>query len=145
MGKSKDWLDSLNSKGPEVLKAEFDNAQPWEPSRDQATTVGSNEQETIPQTLAACGFNQLQAGAPVEAMEPLLRALASRVSGADRLRRAAVREATVKRLQMIGVSAPANLVDAALRPRLPDDQVTPAALYQRARREKLKQAAEAAR
>ena len=33
------------------------------------------------------------------------------------------------------------------RPRLPDDQITPAALYQRARRERLKQqgAAEAAR
>ena len=51
---------------------------------------------------------------PLAKVEESLRSLALALNGADPLRRATVREAAKKKLENIGISAPARLLDAAL-------------------------------
>ncbi|MFQ5853800.1 MAG: hypothetical protein ACE5JU_24850, partial [Candidatus Binatia bacterium] len=59
-------------------------------------------------------LDALDENTPLNEVENCLRSLASRLNGADPLRRATVREGAIKRLDKIKISAPARLVDAAL-------------------------------
>jgi Protein of unknown function (DUF3631) len=71
--------------------------------------------DPIQSALESCGLATLQAGAQLIAIEEALRTLALNLTDADDLRRATVREAALKKVGDIGVSAPGKLVDAALQ------------------------------
>ena len=62
-----------------------------------------------------CGLAALQPGANLATVEEALRTLALNLTDSDDLRRATVREAALKKLGDIGISAPGKLLDAALQ------------------------------
>jgi putative DNA primase/helicase len=67
------------------------------------------------QTPANADFKEpIQDSSPLAAVEQALRSLAPRLTDADDIRRATVREAALKKLDEIGISAPAKLIDAAM-------------------------------
>jgi putative DNA primase/helicase len=70
--------------------------------------------DTITATLTAAGFDELK-DAPLLKVEDALRTLASLITNDDDLRRATIREAALKKLADIGISAPGKLLDAALQ------------------------------
>ena len=59
-------------------------------------------------------LDDLPKNAPLAKIEAALRNLAVRLDGSDSLRRSTVREAALRKLEKIGISAPARLLDAAL-------------------------------
>jgi hypothetical protein len=77
---------------------------------DQAGLNG----DAIAATLTAAGFDELK-DAPLTKVEDVLRSLASLITNDDDLRRAMMREAALKKLGDIGISAPGKLLDAALQ------------------------------
>jgi hypothetical protein len=70
--------------------------------------------DTITTTLTMAGFDELR-DAPLLKVEDALRNLASLITNDDDLRRATIREAALKKLSDIGISAPGKLLDAALQ------------------------------
>jgi len=60
-------------------------------------------------------LDNLSKDTPLLKVEDALRSLALTLDGVDPLRRATIREASIKKLEKIGVSAPAKLVDAAFQ------------------------------
>jgi putative DNA primase/helicase len=70
--------------------------------------------DTITATLTAAGFDELK-DVPLSKVEDALRNLASLITNDDDLRRATIREAALKKLGDIGISAPGKLLDAALQ------------------------------
>ena len=71
--------------------------------------------DAIAATLTAAGFDELKKDTPLSKVEDVLRSLASLITNDDDLRRATIREAALKRLGEIGISAPGKLLDAALQ------------------------------
>lgn len=69
--------------------------------------------DAIAATLTAAGFDELK-DAPLSKVEDALRNLASLTTNDDELRRATIREAALRKLDDIGISAPGRLLDAAL-------------------------------
>src|SRR5262249_41363177 len=65
-------------------------------------------------TLTAAGFDGLN-DTPLSRVEDVLRNLASLITNEDDLRRATIREAALKKLGDIGITAPGKLLDAALQ------------------------------
>jgi putative DNA primase/helicase len=72
-----------------------------------------SEENTV-DVLVLLAFDGLATDPPMSEVEDRLRAMANSLSGADPLRRAAVRAAAIRRLEALGVRGPARLVDAAL-------------------------------
>ena len=72
------------------------------------------EDDAITTTLTMAGFDELR-DAPLLKVEDALRNLASLITNDDDLRRATIREAALKKLADIGISAPGKLLDAALQ------------------------------
>src|SRR5882672_10829630 len=70
--------------------------------------------DTIAATLTAAGFDELK-DAPLLRVEDALRSLAVLITADDDLHRAMIREAALKKLGEIGISAPGKLLDAALQ------------------------------
>jgi putative DNA primase/helicase len=82
---------------------------------EAATAEGSTTNaDPITAILEAAGIAALQADASMAAVEEAVRALATILAGADEIRRATVREATLKKLDEVGISAPGRLLDAAM-------------------------------
>ena len=71
--------------------------------------------DPIEAALNACGLAALESGASFAATEKAVRDLASLLASEDDIRRATVREAALKKLGAIGISAPGRLLDAALQ------------------------------
>ncbi len=70
-------------------------------------------------------LDNLSKDTPLLKVEDALRSLALTLDGVDPLRRATIREASIKKLEKIGVSAPAKLMDAAFQVEMngtPDQQ-----------------------
>src|SRR5262249_40842654 len=63
--------------------------------------------------LTAAGFDGLKDDS-VSKLEDVLRNLSSLTVDADELRRAMIREAVIKKLESVNISAPARIVDAAM-------------------------------
>jgi len=74
---------------------------------------GLTEEDTINPLVSV--LDDLNENTPPGKLESTLRALALKVKDVDPLRRATIREASIKKLDKIGVSAPAKLVDAAFQ------------------------------
>lgn len=73
------------------------------------------EQDPIREMLDASDLAALQKGTSnMAAVEKAVRNLASILAGTDDIRRATVREAALKKLSEIGISAPGRLLDAAM-------------------------------
>jgi hypothetical protein len=70
--------------------------------------------DTLTATLTAAGFDDLK-DAPLSKVEDALRTLASLITNEDDLRRSTIREAALKKLGDIGISAPGRLLDAAIQ------------------------------
>lgn len=70
--------------------------------------------DEIAAILTAAGFDGISEGS-VSAVEYALRTLGTLLHGADELRRAAVREAAIKKLESLKINSPARFVDAALK------------------------------
>lgn len=64
--------------------------------------------------LLMLAFDGLGTDPALSELEDRLRALAAGLVGTDSLRRATIRAAAIRRLEQLGVRAPARLVDAAL-------------------------------
>jgi putative DNA primase/helicase len=88
-----------------------------------AERAGRHVVSEIDQTFLASGIMNLTPESSIGAVENALRDLAAMLKGADDLRRASFREAALKKLDSIGINAPARLLDAALE----RSQVTAAA------------------
>ncbi len=99
-----DFNDLMQLHGAEVVKSQI----------DAATVEASTKDDPITAMLEAAGMAALQAGASMAAVEEAVRALATILVGADDIRRATVREAALKKLDEIGISAPGRLLDAAM-------------------------------
>jgi len=69
---------------------------------------------SISDLLTAAGFDTLPKHPPIDAVETVLSKLVSLLSGADDLRIQCAREEEIRRLNALGLSSPAKLVDAAL-------------------------------
>lgn len=87
------------------------------PPEQRAELVGSvlessNTKDPISELTSL--LDALNENTPLVKVEDALRAVALALNGADPLRRATVREAALKKLEKIGISAPARLLDAAL-------------------------------
>jgi putative DNA primase/helicase len=80
-------------------------------------TTATLSDDPIAATLQAAGLSEIQNGASMAAVEEAVRYLALLLADAtvDDIRRATVREAALKKLGEIGISAPARLLDAALQ------------------------------
>jgi putative DNA primase/helicase len=74
----------------------------------------SDDSDPIQATLQVSGLADLTKGCSLPKVEEGLRNLALWLNDADPIRRATVREAALHKLDEIGISAPARLVDAAL-------------------------------
>src|SRR4029450_8824479 len=70
--------------------------------------------DPIQATLDDSGLGPLKPGASMAVVEESVRNLALRLADADDIRIATVREAALKKLDEIGISAPGKLLDAAL-------------------------------
>lgn len=70
--------------------------------------------DPIALTLETAGIDALKNDASMAVIEEALRNLALLLNDADEIRRAAVREAALKKLHDIGISAPGKLLDAAI-------------------------------
>ena len=79
---------------------------------DQSQPESPDPIETI---LTDSGLGGLETGAQLAAIEGALRTLALNLTDSDDLRRATIREAALKKLGDIGISAPGKLIDAALQ------------------------------
>jgi len=78
--------------------------------------------DPIAATLQGCGLAELESGASITTVEEAIRNLQLMVFDADDIRRATIREAVLKKLAAIGISAPARLIDAAIeKPRIDKD------------------------
>src|SRR5215813_12508278 len=72
--------------------------------------------------LETAGISQLEKNCALASVEEAIRNLALLLEDADGIRRATVREATIRKLDEIGISASARLIDAAIpKPRREDD------------------------
>jgi len=60
-------------------------------------------------------LDNLSKDTPPLKIEDALRSVALSLNGSDSLRRATIREATIKKLEKVGVSSPARMVDAAFQ------------------------------
>ncbi len=69
---------------------------------------------TADQVVATSGLAELDHGATATELDQTLRMLAQELSGADKILRMTVREAAIRHLKTIGLTAPAKLVDAVL-------------------------------
>jgi putative DNA primase/helicase len=69
---------------------------------------------TTAQVLRATGLDALGKKPNIDLVEDALRNLRHNLNGSDPLRRAAIREAAIKKLDAAGISASARMVDAAL-------------------------------
>ena len=88
------------------------------PEFDEELTAGMTSNDTadpIETILTDSGLGKLETGAPLAAIENALRTLALNLTDSDDLRRATIREAALKKLGNIGISAPGKLIDAALQ------------------------------
>jgi len=95
------------------MKQNAKHAATQQDHEDLGPKPTENEAETkLSRVLAP--LDALGESPPFEEVEVGLRAVASMVGGSDRLERAIVRQAAVKRLEHLNVSSPARLVDAAL-------------------------------
>ena len=73
-----------------------------------------NKSGSVDEILEAAGFDFIDKETPDKVIESVLRELVEKVKGGDRLCRAMVREAAIRRLTDADKRAPAKLVDAAL-------------------------------
>ena len=78
-----------------------------------ATMENAQADDPIAKILDDAGISTLQPDTSISMVEQAVRGLGSLVAGADDLRRAAVREAALRKLQEIGIKAPSRLLDAA--------------------------------
>src|SRR5438876_6237541 len=76
-------------------------------------SVTNDELETLHTDSALAAIHP---DSPLAQIEAALRSLAEFVARSDPLRRAVVREATIRRLRKAGVGSPAVLADAAFGP-----------------------------
>ena len=83
----------------------------------------------INEILAHTGINALNAGCGIDEVEAALRRLRNEIAGVDSIRAAAIRNETIRRLQDIGIRAPAQLVDAALQTPENGDKPSQMAFY----------------
>jgi putative DNA primase/helicase len=77
--------------------------------------------DPIAEILEAAGVAKLKKGGKMVDVESAMRALSQLLKSADDIRRAAVREAVLRRLTEIDINAPARLVDAAMPKTAHDD------------------------
>jgi hypothetical protein len=91
---------------PHDVEQHFDNV-------DKNQTLSKGDADPIAEILSAAGFNEVDENS-FSKLEETLRRLASLIDGVDEIRRATVREAAIKKLEDLNVSAPARLVDATL-------------------------------
>jgi putative DNA primase/helicase len=81
--------------------------------KDLAGMADLKNPETIEALLDKCGISGLAQESTMTDIAKALRGLSIETNGTDRLWTTAAREATVKKLQEIGIRSPAALVDAA--------------------------------
>jgi len=80
----------------------------------KATVINNpNSHDPIVETISP--LDDLNEHSPLGQVESALRTVVSSLNGADHLRYATVREAAIKKLETIGVGAPARLIDAAFQ------------------------------
>lgn len=73
-----------------------------------------SEADPVISMLEMAGIDSLESGATMATVEEAVRNLALLLADADDIRRMTVREAGIKKLSDIGISAPGRLIDAAM-------------------------------
>jgi hypothetical protein len=110
-GQKCDFWDLWKARGPLAVRQAIEGAKTplEEMAKDQVD-------DPIESALKASGLAALEPGASMTAVGKAVRGLASTLTDADGIDLALVREAALKKLEAIGLSAPARLLDA----RVPD-------------------------
>src|SRR5262249_18316772 len=115
-GRSCDFWDLWHERGAEAIAAAIANGKaPTDDSQSAAEVDGPEATDPIQATISESGLGLLQTGAALASIEEAVRKLSQLLVGVDEIRRGIVREAALKKLGEIGISAPAKLVDAALQ------------------------------
>jgi putative DNA primase/helicase len=119
-GRSCDFWDLWHERGAEAVvapivagKAPTDDSQTVA-TIDGTTTTTIITTDPIQATINESGIESLQAGANMTSVEEAVRKLSQLLARVDDLRCVMVREAALKKLSTIGISAPAKLLDAAI-------------------------------
>jgi len=98
----------------ENLKADIEKNIEHLPE-EEVREMAEGETGRDPIAEATLSLDDLTENTSLAKMEAALRSLVLTLEGVDPLRRTIIREAAVKKLEKIGVSAPAKLVDAAFQ------------------------------
>jgi putative DNA primase/helicase len=114
-GHSCDFWDLWHERGAEAVVAAIAAGKaPTDDSQTVVTINGTTTTDPIQATINESGIELLQAGANMTSVEEAVRKLSQLLARVDDLRCVMVREAALKKLSTIGISAPAKLLDAAL-------------------------------
>ena len=119
-GHSCDFWDLWHEGGKEAVVAAIAAGKaPTDESQTVVTIDGTTTDtittDPIQATINESGLGFLQAGAAMASVEEAVRKLSQLLARVDDLRCVMVREAALKKLSTIGISAPAKLLDAALQ------------------------------
>jgi len=99
----------------QVVALEISNMPKGERVKFIEATVINNPDSRDPIAETISPLDDLNEHSPLGQVESALRMVVSSLGGADPLRRATVRAAAIKKLETVGVSAPARLIDAAFQ------------------------------